>query len=169
MRYEPQKGISGRRDGWLVVRLEDAPETVAVLAGWFRRAWPARYGPGGPGDAEAELRACLNRGSLPTGFVAAGGDRAPLGTACLKHMAPSSDTYPGPWLVGLFVAEPHRGRGIGASLVAVVEEEAGALGFPALYALAESGSTLLRRRGWNALGQVHSPEGGLSVFAKYLI
>lgn len=154
---------------WSIVRLADVPETIPVLAGWFRQAWRPYYGAAGPGNAESDLKACLGRGSLPIGFVALGADRAPIGTASLIRTSVGTEEFSGPWLGALVVAEQCRGCGVATDLVFAIEAEARRLGFPALYASVNPTSTLLRRCGWNVLGSASSLQGSMAVFGKYLI
>lgn len=152
-----------------VVHLADVPEAVPILSGWLRHASRPYHGATGQGEPEADLKACVRRGSLPAGFVALDADRVPVGTASVKRTSPGSDDCPGPWLVALLVTERCRGRGIGTDLVSAVQAEATRLGFPALYASMPPSSTLLRRCGWIALGSTASLRGTMTVFGKYLI
>ena len=45
--------------------LLEVPEALPVLARWFVEEWGPYYGPEGPGDAEADLRAASHRDQLP--------------------------------------------------------------------------------------------------------
>jgi GNAT superfamily N-acetyltransferase len=80
----------------------------------------------------AGLRALIDGDSAEPAFVARI-DGAAVGSALLvrRELEPAHDLTP--WLAGLVVAEPHRGKGIGSALVAAVERRAAAAGFGALY------------------------------------
>jgi hypothetical protein len=60
-------------------------QAAAPLAAAFEREWPRWYGPGGEGNAAADLAAYANsEGALPVGVVALSADGDPIGTAALK-------------------------------------------------------------------------------------
>ena len=115
-----------------IAHLIDAPGAAPVLARWFVAEWGPWYGPGGDGDAEADLAACRVRDALPLCLVALGPGDVVLGTAALRDESVGSELGVGPWLAGLLVAPEHRGRGVGAALVAAIEGEAANLGFAAI-------------------------------------
>ena len=77
--------------GFIIARLAAHPEALPLLATWFKAEWPAWYGPGGPGNAEHDLREFASGAGLPLGIVAfcAG---AVCGVAALK--AHSIESYP---------------------------------------------------------------------------
>lgn len=137
--------------GAVVVRpLREAPGALGPLADLLRLTWPGWYGPDGPGDALADLRARLRRAGLPLGLVALR-DGAPVGTVALDATSHGARAGEAPWLVGLVVASDARGRGVGSALVAAAEARARADGAQALHATTGPALGLLRRRGWVAL------------------
>ena len=57
-----------------------------------------------------------------------------------------------PWLAGLYVAGPWRGRGIGTTLVKAVEQKAIGLGIRKLYLYTPSAEVFYLRTGWRTRG-----------------
>ncbi len=43
--------------------LGDVPSALPLLARWFTEEWEPYYGPAGPGNAEADLKASCQRGA----------------------------------------------------------------------------------------------------------
>lgn len=153
----------------VVVPLVDAPAARSILARWFVAAWPSWYGPGGRGDAQADLAAAARcRMTLPVGLVALDEDGTVLGTATIKADGAGSETGVGPWLGALLVGEAHRGHGVGAALVAAAEAEARRLGFPDLYASVIPTRTLLSRAGWEFAGSAGSFGRPLAIWRRRL-
>ncbi len=138
-----------------------APGARTGLARLMRAAWPDWYGPGGQGEAGADLLDRSREAGLPWGVAALEGDVA-VGTAALAATSHGAEPGEGPWLVGLVVAPARRGRGIGSALVAACEAQARAEGRaergargrgragerPRLLATTEAARALLLRRGW---------------------
>ena len=75
-----------------------------------------------------------------------------LGTAALRvhDLAGREDLTP--WLGGVFVGRHFRGRGIGASLCATVEEEARSREIETLYLFTLDKQAWYSRLGWRVLG-----------------
>ena len=99
--------------GFRIVQLADAPDALPTLARWFVAEWAPYYGPGGPGDATADLEGCRNRDALPIALVALDDDGAVVGTAALKAESVGSEQAAGPWLAAFVVgrgASPARRR-----------------------------------------------------------
>ncbi|MEM7446131.1 MAG: GNAT family N-acetyltransferase [Pseudomonadota bacterium] len=149
----------------LLVGREDL---IPELAKWFCQEWDPYYGEDGPGDADADLKACLNRDTLPIVVVALGPDGALLGTAALKDQSVGSELGVGPWLAALLVATDKRGQGIGTALVSAIEREAARLGFSWIYTSTDSAEGLLRRRGWEPVGDTHSMRGPLKIYRSFV-
>ncbi len=139
-----------------ILHLAEVPEAIPVLTEWFLTEWGPYYGPNGPGNAEADLRTCLNRDRMPLAHVALDGDGAVLGTAALKPCSMASHVHLGPWLAALLVLPAARRCGVGAALVATIEDAARALGCEMIYCGTDGAiAGLLQSRGWEAL------EGGV--------
>lgn len=147
--------------------LADHPEARPVLRAWFEREWPSYYGPGGRGDAEADLRAFAGRDALPIGLVALYGDQ-PCGVAALKAESLATHRHLTPWVAAGLVAAPHRRQGIGARLLRALEDRARELGHARLYCATGSAHSLLLRHGWQRLEDAVADGERVTIYAKAL-
>lgn len=103
--------------------LADHPEFIDILAPWVFAHWQPLIGEVSPAERVAKFKKHLNKDVLPMAFVAHAGNEV-YGTASLRvHDLPGREDLT-PWLGGVFVGVPFRGKGIGAQLCAVVEEKA---------------------------------------------
>ena len=98
------------------------------------------------------FRAHMNRDALPVAWLAHEDGRA-LGTAALRVSDLPGREALSPWLGGVYVAPPFRGRGIASALCRVVEERASALGHERLYLFTLDQQRLYARLGWRPLEQ----------------
>ncbi len=126
------------------------PEAVPALAGLMRAVWPGWYGPGGEGDADADLRVRSRLEGVPFGVVATEDGRV-LGGAALAGTSYGVEEGEGPWLEGLLVAPEARRRGAGSALVAACEAQAWRNGAQCVFATTVAARGLLLRRGWRPL------------------
>lgn len=150
-------------DGPRIVGTGACPGAADDLARLMEAVWPDWYGPGGPGDARADLAARGDGDTLPLGLVALSGG-AVVGGAALE--ATSHGALPGetPWLTGLLVAPHLRRRGFGGALVEAVTRLAAGRGDRTLFATTGSAAGLLACRGWRRLRPV--PGEAAAVFVK---
>ena len=151
-----------------IVHLVDMPQAAATLECWFVEEWTPWYGPGGQGDAAADLAACAGRDTLPICLVAAGRGGDVLGTVALRAESVGSDSAPGPWLAALLVGRPYRGRGVATALVAAIAAEARRLGYGAIYTSTDSAADIMRRQGWQPRGEAASLRGKITIFRRDL-
>ena len=158
--------MSGRRREMRIVHVLDVPGSMPTLARWFVEEWSPWYGPGGPGDAEADLAACSSRSELPICLVALNKDNDALGTIALKAESVGSELGVGPWLAALLVGREYRGKGVGKRLVEAIEGEAQRLGFSSIYTSSETDETTMTRRGWRAIGTTASLKGPITVYRR---
>ncbi len=147
-----------------ILHLLEAPAAKPQLVRWFVEAWAPWFGPGGQGDAEADLAACADRDRLPLCLLALDGEDKPLGTAALKQESLGSELGYGPWLAALLVAPEHRGRGIGRALIEAIVAEARRLGHQALYTSSGLPPGRLWPRGWRPVGESQSLRGDITVY-----
>ena len=147
-----------------IAHLKDFPGHLPMLEHWFIEEWTPWYGPGGAGDARADLQACNSQDALPICLVALeeGGDL--LGTATLKSDSVGSELGVGPWLAAVLVSPEHRRRGVGTALVEAIEAEASRLGFEYIYTSTDSAQHIIERRGWEKIGHTQSLRGALDVY-----
>ena len=133
-------------------------QAVAPLAAAFEREWPRWYGPGGEGNAAADLAANANsEGALPVGVVALSADGDPIGTAALKA------AFTAGW-----VRPDLRRSGLGALLLRALEAEGRRLGYSNLYCATTTAVTLLEREGWTAHAQTVHDGGLIGIFRRKL-
>lgn len=136
-----------------------------MLARWFRQAWAPYYGPGGPGDAEADSKAASSPDRLPVCLVALDAAGEVAGTAAFRAESLASHGHLGPWLAALLVRPERRGRGIGTALVTAVEREARRLGFPRIYTGTGTAGGILERRGWRVVDRGTTLRSDVDVYA----
>lgn len=148
-----------------IAPLADMPELIPILAEMFVAEWVPYYGANGPGNAEADLTACLNRVELPIAFVARTADGTVIGTAALKNESVSSHSHLGPWLAALVVAPEHRGQGVASALAERIEQTARDLGFARLYtAMGHDELNVLHRPEWQPFDTAPTLRGDTTVF-----
>jgi GNAT superfamily N-acetyltransferase len=111
------------------------------------------------------FRAHMNRDVLPIAWLAHEGGRA-LGTAALRASDLPGREDLSPWLGGVYVEPPFRGRGIASSLCRTVEERAAALGYRRLYLFTLDQRSLYERLGWRTLERAEWRGRAADVMAK---
>ena len=155
--------LFGSPNGLDVAPLRESPGDIPYVAHYYLEAWEAYYGPTGPGDAAADVRADAQDG-LPMGFVATRvGEFA--GVASLRAVSLPSHTQLSPWLAGLLVLEGHRGHGVSDALVRAVERCARDQGFPRLFVATAIDSRRMVERGWRPMDTAPTLQGGVPVLA----
>jgi GNAT superfamily N-acetyltransferase len=137
---------------WRIEYLADHPHVLQTLAAWHHAQWNYLNPQRTLAERIAKLQRHLQRGAIPTTFVALDGD-ALLGSASLVECDLSKRPDLTPWLAGVFVAPEHRNQGIGDALVARVEQEARDLGFAKLYLFTPDRTPFYARRGWKSFAQ----------------
>lgn len=143
--------------------IQDHPDTIPTLAHWFRAQWPDYYAGRRLDDVEGDFRMWLSRDRLPVGLVAF--DAAELvGAIVLRERALETRPELQPGLGGLYVAAPHRGRGIGTELVRAGMAAARALGYEVVYTSTEVAGRILGRLGWERTESVLHHGERLAVY-----
>ena len=133
-----------------IALLADRPELIGQLVAVYEQQMPGWYGPGGRGDALADLQARAQTGALPLGMVAAV-DGLAVGTCALGPVSMSRPAPFGAWLLGLWVAPSHRRQGIALSLVLAAARQAAALKIPEVRAGTTTAAGVFVRAGWRPL------------------
>lgn len=149
--------------------LRDCPGAISALAAAFEAEWPDWYGPGGRGDAAADLAAYANpQGVLPVGVVALDASDKPVGIAALKSVFAPEFAHLTPWASAGWVRPDLRRRGLGAMLLRALEAEGRRLGFSHLHCATVTAVTLLEREGWTAHAQTVHDGGFIGIFQRKL-
>jgi GNAT superfamily N-acetyltransferase len=132
----------------MIVTTADRPDLAPVTARWRWEAFLKGQG-GSLADAMAE-EAAPATGPTPRTCVLLRDDE-PVGMASLaaRDLDPRPDLTP--WLAGVFVAPPARGRGYAVRLVAAVEAQAASLRVPTLWLYTRSAEALYARIGWRTV------------------
>jgi GNAT superfamily N-acetyltransferase len=120
---------------------------VPALVEVFTREWPEWAHRAGAQAVAASFEENPDPGLLPRVFVARDGDTV-QGTIALRPWFGEERMRETPWVRGLYVLPPFRGRGIDRLLIAAVERQATELGAPELFAATNAIERLLVRRGW---------------------
>ena len=147
-----------------IQHLSDRPACLEELVQWYIREWAPWYGPGGGGDANADLAACLNGATLPLCLIAHDSHDRLVGTASLRRTSIGSDQFKGLWLSAVLVAESHRRQGIGTALIAGIEAQAYRFHPEILYTSTDTADRLLGQRGWAPVGKTGSLRGDLTIW-----
>ncbi|HSX59516.1 MAG TPA: GNAT family N-acetyltransferase [Tahibacter sp.] len=150
-----------------IVPLAARPQYLPELKHWFETEWADYYGAGGRGDAAADLAAFAGGDGLPFALIAVRGDEL-CGIAALKRDAFAGLDALFPWASAGLVKPALRGRGIGAALIAGLEDEARRRGYSKIYSATSTAETLLRRRAWRFRESVVHGGAAVAVYEKDL-
>jgi GNAT superfamily N-acetyltransferase len=138
--------------------LVDIPETIPILAQWFRAQWPEYYGERTLTDIAKDFYSEANRSKLPIRLITFV-DGELVGTITLRERALQAFPEYCPGLGGFFVVERHRGLGIGTELVRAGMKVAREQGYKKIYAATGTAIGILERLGWKLVQMVsHSDE-----------
>jgi predicted N-acetyltransferase YhbS len=140
------------RQAMRISYLADRPELAAQLIPGLLEHWSYVFPHQTAADRAAKFKAHLNREKLPIAWIAHEGDTA-LGTAALRQTDLEGREDLWPWLGGVFVSQPYRGRGIASALCQVVEGKAHDQGIKRLYLFTHGQESLYERLGWSSLQQ----------------
>lgn len=137
------------------IRIEsitDHLDLVETIARWHWEEW-GESDPSGSLELWTEgLRGRANRDRIPTTYVALEGDEL-LGSVTLVEHDMSTRRDLSPWLAGVYVAPPHRGRGVASTLVRHAVRRAAGMGVGRLYLYTRSAQGLYEQLGWRPIGE----------------
>jgi GNAT superfamily N-acetyltransferase len=150
-----------------IERLARHPEVLPIVETWLEAEWPAYYGTGGRGSARDDARSFASQDRLPLGVVAYDNGTA-CGMAALKAISIDSHAHLSPWAAAGFVEPSRRRKGIGAQLLAALEREARAFGFPRIYCATSKAGSLLERAGWHLAERIIHEGQSLGIYSKAL-
>ncbi|APV48353.1 hypothetical protein BWI17_00815 [Betaproteobacteria bacterium GR16-43] len=135
-----------------VVPLSSHPEFVGPLVDAFVAQWP-EWCAKMPRPEVERCFACGPAGAVPQAFAAVEGDTV-VGTIALRRYFAEEPMPETPWVRGLLVLPPWRGRGIDRMLANAAEDAARAMGYTTAYAATTSIERLILRRGWSVFKRV---------------
>lgn len=128
--------------------LADYPDFVPVLAPEIFEHWRHVLTDETIEIREAKLRQHMNKIELPLALVAHA-DGEVFGTAALRAKELEGYEHLSPWLGGVFVRRPYRGRGIASALSSAIEQQAWLLGYGEIYLFTPDQQRLYARLGWS--------------------
>lgn len=152
---------------WVIAPLAEHPSAMPVLRHWFEQEWPGWYGPAGPGNAGADLRAYAQASGLPLGLVALLHDQ-PIGIVVLKNTSVGALSHLAPWVGAGLVAHAHRRRGVATALLAALEARALRMGYRHLYCGTATAGGILARGGWQFMQEALENGMPVSIYQKDL-
>jgi GNAT superfamily N-acetyltransferase len=133
--------------------LVDHPKAISTLTQWFRGQWPEYYAAHTPADIAQDFHAEANRDGLPVRLLAFA-DGVLAGTVTLREQAFRAMPEYQPGIGGLFVAEQHRGRGIGTELVRAGMKLAQEQGYETVYIATVTACGIVEHLGWGLVQAV---------------
>ena len=145
--------------------LADVPDVIATLAMWYKQEWAAWFSTMTLVEIEADFRSVANRDRLPIALVAFDAASQVLGVCSIRDDPFEPYPHASPWLRGLYVHAPFRGRGVAGDLIAAACEHAARLQIPKLYAATHTAVSTFERAGWLGFDQVLHQGETLTIFA----
>jgi GNAT superfamily N-acetyltransferase len=142
-----------------IAALSGRPELAAAVAGWLLDEFRHSGSP----TLEVLTANLLGRPAKGEETFVLSVDDVPAGTASfVKHDLPSRRDLT-PWLAGVLVLPPFRGRGHSARLVKHVEAVAAAAGVPTLWLYTWTAEPVYARLGWQRVAIERDTDRDLEV------
>jgi GNAT superfamily N-acetyltransferase len=149
--------------------LADAPHHLQTVAAWVYDEW-LRHEPGVTlAQVEDKFRAHCQRDAIPLTILALDEAQTPLGTASLYTEDMATHPHLSPWLAAVYVAPAYRRRGVGAQLVARIEQIAADLGIAQLYLFTPDQVPFYTRLGWASHEQSTYRNHSVTIMTKHMI
>ena len=146
--------------------LADVPEVIPALAGWYKSEWITWFNDTPLEEIEADFRNVTNRDRLPLALTAFDNDSTLTGVCSIRDEQFEPYPHASPWLRGLYVHAPFRGRGVALKLIQAAAVHAARLQVPKLYAATHSAVSTFEHAGWLGFDQVLHEGQMLTIFAK---
>ena len=134
-----------------ILNLRDKPQHLPVLARWHHAQWAYLDPDTSLEKRLAKMQAHLDEVIVPGTYIATDDDGNLLGSAAI--VSSDMDTHPewSPWLASVYVAPEHRRKGVGASLVRHVMQQARQAGMTTLYLFTPDQEHFYGTLGWQVL------------------
>jgi GNAT superfamily N-acetyltransferase len=137
--------------------LADHPEVVPTLTHWFRDQWPEYYAARTQAEIAQDFHPEANRDGLPVRLLAFA-DGVLVGTVTLREQALRGFPEYQPGIGGLFVAEQHRGQGVGMALVRAGMQLAEEQGYTTVYIATVTARGIVEHLGWKLVRAITHDE-----------
>ncbi len=148
-----------------IVAVSGEPELAPIVARWLVEEF-FDY-PGGITVPAMTHMILSPREPFEECFVALE-DGVPVGTASLTIEDLEARPDLTPWLAGVFVQPPSRGRGLASALVRAVEGHARGHGIATLWLYTGQAAPLYARLGWRAMGEERDRFGPVTLMRRDL-
>lgn len=130
-----------------VVSTAERPELVTTSGTWRWKAFLADEA-SLEQVLQVEEDAARNGQLMPTVLLLLkDGQPVGMGTLCLDDLAGRPDLNP--WLAGVYIDPPHRGKGFAPQIVRAVEDLARGAGIPQLFLYTSDARGLYQKAGWS--------------------
>ena len=143
--------------------LADHLDTIPTLTKWFRAQWGNYYANWSDEEMTKDFLEDVSRNSLPSRLVAFDSNEI-VGTIVLRESEGETLLEHKPELGGLYVAESHRGQGVGTELVQAGMKLARKQGYSEISATTVRAAGILNRLGWEFIKTVQYPDGEVSLY-----
>lgn len=147
--------------------LKDYKEWIPTIAKWFYDEWGHLYPELDIDKIILRLHKRTNVDIIPLALVALE-NRAVIGTASLKKFDMDTRMQYSPWLASVYVSEKWRGKGIGTSLVRVIEDKAKEIGVKILYLYTPDAQNFYAKLGWRELESTEYRGQDVTIMIKKL-
>ncbi|HNB40214.1 MAG TPA: GNAT family N-acetyltransferase [Anaerolineales bacterium] len=143
--------------------LEDHLDTIPTLVKWFRNQWTEYYANSSDEAMQQDFLEDILRDRLPSRLVAFEGNEL-VGTIVLREGDAELSPEHHPELGGLYVAESHRGHGIGTELIKAGMKLAQDQGYSEISATTVKAAGILEGLGWKFIKKIQYPDGEVSLY-----
>lgn len=143
--------------------LADYPDTIPLLASWFRDQWPDYYAKWTQAELEQDFLEDASRVRIPIRLVAFESNEL-AGTIILREQGAEGSSEFSPELGGLYVVEAHRRHGIGTELVRAGMNLAREQGYKTIFATTVAAVGILEGLGWEFVKTVVHQDGELGLY-----
>ena len=149
--------------------LIDCPEAVPTIGAWYFDEWGYLREGSTLDDSVDRVREYLNRDRIP--FILVGWIEKDICAVAQLKYREMEDLFPEKehWLGGVYVPEPHRGRGFGSRIANKIVELAPAHGVSTLYLQTERlDGGIYAKLGWRPVERVDNRGLEVLVMEKHL-
>ena len=146
--------------------LSDRPDLIDLTTRWAWNEWGLKSGRSLASDLE-RAQALVDAAGFEKTFILLEDD-IPAAMASLVRADLDERPDLTPWLAGVYVNPPYRGRGHAVRVVSQVEQAAIAEAVGALWLYTSTAPGLYRKLGWNDHEQIDRPSGRSIIMHKSL-